>query len=68
MTIEARVERLKHELVTLHGEGKLVFVSVVCNRCGRVVKADSLLKLLPLIEGWKLGEYGEEADFCPRCQ
>lgn len=49
-------------------------VSVICNGCGFVrgvvvepgFSAEQITKMLEL-EGWRIGGWREEADFCPTC-
>lgn len=68
MTLAARVERLHRGIEDEHGPGILAFVAVVCNNCGRRVEASSVPALLPAIEGWTLGDFGQDQDYCPECR
>jgi hypothetical protein len=68
VSLQTRAEQLHAEIEARHGKGDLLFVAVICDTCGSYVEAESVLKLLPEIEGWQLGRYGESADFCPGCQ
>lgn len=67
MTIETRVQRLHREIEARYGDGDLVFVSVVCNGCGKIAEAESVLKLLPLVDDWTIGEWGG-SDYCAECR
>jgi hypothetical protein len=73
--VENRMRELKERgpveavCIPLGGTGPEVpmkWWTMICDGCGRRVDAsgDALPEAL---SGWRLGRYGEGADFCPEC-
>lgn len=69
MTVDDRIDHLRAIVSEFHAIGEepvLAVASMVCNCCGSIVSG-SLEALPTMLAGWELGDWREEADFCPRC-
>jgi hypothetical protein len=62
-SLSERIEAIKRDRAFI-GQGELVFVRLVCNRCGRVAEVPP-----PFTDdlGWHLGGHREDNDLCPGC-
>lgn len=67
MKIERRIDRLVAQVRERYGEGEMLFCALICNGCGAKVMAPTPETLAPLVLDWRIGEYGENADYCGKC-
>lgn len=71
MSIEGRAGDL-HAVIAEHTTGPLreAFCAVVCNECGTVASAPSLLELVRsgVLSDWEIGEEFGDRDLCPDCK
>lgn len=71
MSIEARAHDL-FAVIAEHTTGTPleVFCAVVCNDCGRIARAPSLLELVRSgdLNDWLIGDEFGDADYCPDCK
>lgn len=68
--LRERAETIRAVMAEHYDVRELAFVSVVCNRCGRVqiVDGHDIEFAEKVTADWQLGEYGEDADYCPECK